>query len=341
MKTFVDFLNADWGAAFINWKKRIDPVYIKSFLIVFAGAAAAYSFILFYFFMGNHDWTRMIAPFTEGYPWVGRFATQYPQLLLTQGQILPVITNLWFFIGVSLTAILLCIYWRVPKSVFVYSIIGLILALQPYTLALIASNNHLSLAWIYVCIYPLVAFLLSEKAIALNSKARKILYLSISTLLIFLSFATYQPIISMMAVVFLGRIAIDLFLDWDASFKSLKSILGRHKYLILSAICGVLLYEVVIALFFNLETSSYQNELVDFENMPSHILNMSIIAFKYLWKYPFAFFPSSLIRMFGILFYFSAFVVLFNVLTHSIVWGGGKKICVDGLQKRSFWRYCL
>ena len=78
----------------------------------------------------HHDFANMIvhrrffSSLFEGRPFGYLFSS-----LLTNNNILPVFTNLWAFLLFSLSAVGLCVYWRVPKRVFYYCVMGILLTI--------------------------------------------------------------------------------------------------------------------------------------------------------------------------------------------------------------------
>jgi hypothetical protein len=118
-----------------------------------------------------------------------------------------------------------------------------------------------------------------------------------------------------MAVVFLGRLIIDIFLDWDVSFEGIKNILNKHKWTIITAVIGVILFQGILLLLEYLGFQlSHRSEKVAFIDLPAQFIKVAGIAFTTLWRYRVAFFPDMLIRLFAVVFYASFFIAAFNIL---------------------------
>ncbi|MDR3049778.1 MAG: glucosyltransferase domain-containing protein, partial [Elusimicrobiota bacterium] len=225
MNKVLEVLSSDWlGIAAQKWKE-IPSLYKKSFLIIFIGVNIAFAFETFSFIVGDHDWGRIINQMrVHSMIKDGRFAMFYLQYFLTGNNILPVLSNLYIFLILSISSVLLCIYWRVPKTLFAFSAIGLLLAIQPYFLLwLWYSFSGLGLTGIVLFI--IIGYMLSELAVFAESKTKKTIFIAVPIILFILALGAYPPIINTMAVVFLGRLIIDIFLDWDVSFEGIKNIL--------------------------------------------------------------------------------------------------------------------
>ncbi|MDR0486089.1 MAG: hypothetical protein LBH29_05110, partial [Elusimicrobiota bacterium] len=131
------FFNKDIVEVLYNKQKEILPLYKKSFLIVFLGLNIVFAFDTFSFMFHNHDWdwavfNMMPVNFRIS---IGRYSPRFMDFILQRSELLPVGINAVSFIGISLAAVLLCIYWRVPKNLFSYSLIGFLLTLQPYIIS--------------------------------------------------------------------------------------------------------------------------------------------------------------------------------------------------------------
>ncbi|MDR0485667.1 MAG: hypothetical protein LBH29_02945, partial [Elusimicrobiota bacterium] len=131
------FLNKDIVELIYNRWREIPPLYKKSFLVVFIALNLVFLFDTVNFMFHNHDWNSMtVGTATTGWNIKqGRYSPRFISAILQRNEILPIGINVASFMGFSLAAVLLCIYWKVPKNLFSYSLIGLLMALQPYIIA--------------------------------------------------------------------------------------------------------------------------------------------------------------------------------------------------------------
>ena len=103
------FLNDyDWAEETVRFYQSIPSVYKKSFWISFIFINLAFLFHTINFMWGAYDWDAIrysvdnLSAIKEG-----KFSAFTMQNLLFGGKILPVINNLWSFIGLSLSGVLL------------------------------------------------------------------------------------------------------------------------------------------------------------------------------------------------------------------------------------------
>jgi hypothetical protein len=130
------FLGGDLVSLIRQSWNHIAPLYKKSFCTVFLGLNIVFALHTATFMIGNHDWGLL---FSRS-PLVGELATgryfyNIFSFVFLNGRFLPVLTNLVNFLFFSFAALMLCSYWKLPKSVLIYSVIGLLFVLQPYTIA--------------------------------------------------------------------------------------------------------------------------------------------------------------------------------------------------------------
>ena len=113
LKSFTEF---DLSAYLIKTYKNIPTIYKKTFWTVFIVLNIVFAFHTINFFWSNHEWPLMkghISP--TNFWWEARF-TETLLYFLMDFKILPVLTNLFSFFGLSLSVVLLAIYWNIPKK---------------------------------------------------------------------------------------------------------------------------------------------------------------------------------------------------------------------------------
>jgi hypothetical protein len=318
LKNICKALNANWVEIICRSIKSIDQVYIKSFLIIFVVLNIAFAFHTINFMFGHHDFTRLIVPwrfFSSLFE--GRATAFLFSSLLTNNNVLPVFSNLWAFLLFALSAVGLCVYWRVPKSVFSYSIIGILLTIQPYTLAVLYCIFTV-ISFISAIVLVIFGFLLSTKASESKKLKQKITYTLTSLLLFLLSLSVYPSIINTIFVVFIGRLIVDLFLDWKGSFISLKDIIKRNCILTVSlVVTGVIhLFFINILKNFNLIINRYNTEMISYNDLYTHLFIAIKTTFQYFWNYPVNFFSKYLNLLFAMVFIFAIFIIIYNILSN-------------------------
>ncbi|MDR3243795.1 MAG: glucosyltransferase domain-containing protein [Elusimicrobiota bacterium] len=314
-----ELLNKNWADVFIKKVKKIPSVYVKSFIIIFSVAMIAFAFHTINFLPGDHviHKGRLVYPIGVNHTInIGRFSLFYIMNLLTGGHLLPVLNNIYSLLGFSIGAIMLCIYWKIPKTVLYYSIIGTLLVIQPYTLlSFWYSFSAIGDLWLLLCVVS--SFLLADNAFQTAKISQKIICESLSVILIVFVLGAYPPIVNTIAVVFLGRLIIDVFLEKEISFSFFYKTILKHKYSIISLAIGAVIFKLILEylkIIGKLSVAAYSLQTISIENFPSHFMEVVNIAFSQLWNFPVAFFPIEWTRLFTIIFIFAIAIIILNIL---------------------------
>lgn len=107
--------------------------YLKPFLWSFGISVIVYSFMLFQFWWGNHDWEHIKESMNllSGLYEI-RFSQHLPTVLFLDGHILPIIVISLSLALIILQAILMAKYLRIPENFKSYMIFILFIVLNPY-----------------------------------------------------------------------------------------------------------------------------------------------------------------------------------------------------------------
>ena len=210
----------DWAEATSDFYFSIPKIYRKSFWISFIFINIAFLFHTINFMWGAYDWGAIRTSVdTASSIKSGNFASFLLQNLLFDGKILPVINNLWSFIGLSFGGILLCIYWELPKKTHTFVITTLFLTITPYTLSwLYFTQNTLGNLWLPAII--LSALILSQKsATSLNKNYISNLF---AIGLFIIALGTYLSSVTFIITAILGKIFLTTTLN-NASLRETSS----------------------------------------------------------------------------------------------------------------------
>lgn len=193
----------DWAEETIEFYRSIPKVYRKSFWMLFLFINLAFLFYTINFMWGNEDWGAMrFAVNPHESLKSGDFSAYWLQELIFDGKLLPVINNLWAFAGLSLSGVLLAVYWDVPRRVMPIVVMGLLFAVTPYTL----SVCYFAKTMLGMCFLPamvLTALLLSHNRS--DFEIKNYLYNLISVLLFIWAMGTYMPVIDFIILAILGK----------------------------------------------------------------------------------------------------------------------------------------
>jgi hypothetical protein len=251
--------------------------------------------------IGNHDWGLLFSrsPLV-GELAIGRYFYNLFSFVVLNGYFLPVLTNLVNFLFFSFAAVMLCSYWKLPKSVLVYSVTGLLFVLQPYTIA-----RMYAMGGGYYMVLPffvLAGFFLGDRASYQKSRARCLGFVLLATLSFWFALGTYSVVVSTIAVVFIGRLVVE-YISGEKPSGILK-IAAAHVWTI-AAIAVALCFHVVVIVHLReigkLSLDSYMTETIGLRDIPSHFVEIVQASFRYLFEYKAPFFPRSFTLLFTVL----------------------------------------
>jgi hypothetical protein len=315
------FLETDFLSLALAKYREIPKEYVRSFVIIFIAINVAFAYHTFSFMWGDHDWNLLINSIDIHYVFEQMRFTNYIYVwFLVGNNVLPVLNNLYSFAALAFSAVFLCIYWKVPKSTLCYSIIGILLCIQPYTLAWL-QYAVFTLSLLCLPLFVIVAIIFSERAALCDKRWKVIAYLSCAVFLTTVAFGAYSAQINTIAVVFIGRLIIDVFRGEGGIFVILKGVLFRQRYVFLTMVLSALCYVIIILILKNnyaVNTTFHGMQTVNIKDFIPHLMNVSYEAFRILWHYTVSFFPKVLVRIWTSLFIVGVFAVIFNV------WEGGR-----------------
>ncbi len=242
----------------VNWKENIirkynsiSPVYRTSFWSVFIVVNLVWAYHSIHFLWGNHDWLYIKNGWWDWYSlYNGRFSSTFLYQLLG-GRFLPILNNMFAWFGFVLGAILLAVYWRIPKTKYNFITLALLLTLSPFVIIwFYFLMNTISNLWIPAFIVS--ALMLSEKSGLKNFIA--------AVLLLVMALGSYAACINTVAVVFGGKVLMEYYFE----NKSLKACLKMFWRTIACVGSGLIVFKGIIwylkehDLMFNL----YNNETI-------------------------------------------------------------------------------
>ena len=223
----------------IKWFKGLNPIYKTSFWVSFALINLAFLFHTINFMFGDHDWNyvRTANYWSEG-SFEGRPLHFLLQSIFFGGHVLPVLNNLLSFASLALSGLLLANYWRVPKTIFNYTIMAVFVAILPFTMVWLFYAKDM-LSNLSLPLVVIGGLWLADKEF--NAKN---IYAHIGALLLFyFAFASYAAVINLFGVVFLGGILI-AYINGD----KLGDIIKQKLPAVAEIIIALVLYKITLAL---------------------------------------------------------------------------------------------
>jgi hypothetical protein len=291
-----------------SWN-NILPLYKKSACVIFLGLNIVFALHTATFMIGNHDWEQLFArsPLV-GELAIGRYFYNVFSFVLLNGRLLPVLTNLINFLFFSFAAVMLCSYWRLPKSVLIYSVTGLLFVLQPYTIARMygmGGGYYMTLPF-----FVLAGFFLGDMAAEQVFKTRRVGFVLLATLSFWFAIGTYAVVVSTIAVVFVGRLVVEYVSGKEPPM--VLKIVAAHIWTIIAIVIALCFHVVVIVHLGEtgkLAADSYMTETIGLRDIPSHFIEIVRASFRYLVEYKAPFFPRSFTLLFTTLFVISLLAI--------------------------------
>ena len=313
LKDLIFYLN-QWDILKIisNFYLNINIIYRKSFWIIFGFLCFAFGFHTICFMWGNHDWWLVegtTLPW-EGRAFEGRYAVYLFKKIFLNNTYLPLLYDFITFVILSLNAILLCIYWKLKKKVIYFVLCGLILTMQPFTLAMLF-YIHMGPEVFMGITFVILALIISEKIISeKNSLITKIILSLLSITLINLSLAMYPVLINTIAVVLVGRIFIQS-LDWNGSKEQFKICFRPYLVSITNIVLGILSYKIMVSYAIETNLDRYNTQILPLNELQERLLVLLKQSFNHLYDYGYPFISQ------GALWVFSAFFFLLFIYSCS------------------------
>ncbi len=192
--------NYEWDTVIIKKYHAIDGVYRKTFWTVFIILNLVFLYYNVHFLWGNHDWYFVMNNGLWGQiSWGNGRITNYWLYQLLGGRILPIVNVSFALFGFSFTGILLAYYWKVPKNIFNYLVLSLVVVLNPMVLYwLYFGLDVISHLWLPAIV--ILALIVSEK--------KSYFCFVIAYLLLIIGFGIYASGIATITAVLLGKIII-------------------------------------------------------------------------------------------------------------------------------------
>lgn len=284
---------------------KIPSLYKKTMLISVLSMFGAFFFHVTNMLVGNHDWHFLVS----GLPidctiYKARYGAEIIKNLLFQGNYVPLLTDLVSFFALSLSGIMVLNYWKVPKKQSFYIIGTLLFVLQPFTLEWL----YFTLTMPDMFFTPAIivgALMLSDKCkdLFLQKKFGKFaLYTILAILLMNLSISLYPSLINTIAILFLGKVFIEL-LFCDGEKNQVKSVFSDRIPAAINIVLAMLSFKAIVMWidFCGKLLHIYAIEQISLSDLPQRILDCIYISFLQLGSYSFPFMPNSICVTFSAL----------------------------------------
>ena len=197
-------------------KIKLDDFYLKTFFIGLGICGLVWSFMIFQFWWGNHDWAYLIngVSFDSGL-YEARYSQHLPTVLFLDGHVLPVLTIICALAMMVVLGILIAVYLEIPKTLKNYLFLIFFMGLNPYNFVLFY-YIYLSFVFIFWCVIGVCGLYLCEKPY----KLYKILA---GIVIFFLVLGSYPPNMAL----FLALFMIKRLIRYIENKENFKQIVGQ------------------------------------------------------------------------------------------------------------------
>ncbi len=230
MKNMINnFFYNDWSKSIINWWISINPIYKKSAIILFVLANIIFAYNTINFMWGNHEWPYVVGNVPYDYSFYEDRITEKWEFILFNDQFLPIVFSVFQILGMTLGAIALAYYWKIPKTILNYVLFGLFIISIPFNMINFFHPSFFDWNLFFI----VSAYIIYEKT---HNKRYSLIYQIIPILFLFQAVNAYPSSINTVLLIFVGRIVIDYIFENQTIKESVK------KY-------WILLADIIITMF--------------------------------------------------------------------------------------------
>ncbi len=242
--------------------KILNNFYTKISLKSFAILSIVYSFVVFSFYWGNHDWHYL----KNGISLLsGLFEARYSMhlftSLFTNGHILPVLTVCFWLLGVVLLGIVSGVYLGFEKRSKEFLIFVLLIGLFPY--------GSIVLYYLFIALPLNLWAIFGVLLLFLNEKPFNVLNFLLGGVGYMLLLGSYPPNVAFVLVLFIGKRIIEVVINKE----SFRDVVLKSLYFIGQLGVGYVLFKGIIWWLAS-------NEFLDLEMYNVKIDDLSVIFRK-------------------------------------------------------------
>lgn len=295
-------LERDWLDDIKNFYLNINPVYRHSFWILFIITNIVFGFHTINFFWGNHDWNNLV----NGTAWnksfyEARYGAFIMSQLLTGNLYLPIVSALWAYFALSLSAVLLAIYWKVPQKLSYFVIFGLILNITPYTCAWVWFG-HWTVNMFFARLFIFTGFILSDRVNKIKEKGFKIATILFAIFLLNFGLSIYTSMIGMFVMVLMGRVLVEM-LEWKSLRNGIFNTIKNNRIAFINILTATIIYEIIIQYMKHIHIiqNHYNMEKTPLTEIPNKIIQCIKVAWQQFTDWSMPFYPDVLTKLFLVL----------------------------------------
>ncbi len=300
---FVDFISQKYREISENDRKIFWSIFlVLNFMFIFHTIN---------YLWGHDDWwainfqTNIDASFFNG-----RFGSYFLKTIFFQGQLLPVINNVFAFLGFTLGAISLLKYWELDNKVKYFVIAGLMFVCSPFTNAwLHFQHSIIESLWLILFIVVGLNFAIKYK---ITERLRYFVCNFVSIFLFLLCLSIYQPCLNAVMVILFGKLFIK---SIEGKFKELVFIFRNS---IVNVCISLFLYFVIYKICQTrniIDSALYNQQFANNISIFTQLKSAFMAIFIELYNYEKILMPSIITKLFAIIVVLALCVCVKKVLT--------------------------
>lgn len=173
---------------------------------------------------------------------------------------MPVINNLFCFAGFTFAAIYLAKYWKIPQTPLCYTVFGLFVILMPYTCSWLWYIKQTTLFWNIFLVILALWWSLHKSYVASVA----------AIVLMVFSLGAYASVISTIAIVFLGRVLMDIVLEQKTLKEEFKTYLRTGVNILVS----IVIFKLILMYYEQqgkLKHGDYNTDYIAFSDVPEKL----------------------------------------------------------------------
>lgn len=278
--SILSFFCNDWFRCIIKWWNSINPVYKKSFFILFILANFIFAYNTINFMWGNHEWPYVIGNVPYNYSFYEDRITEKWEFIFFNDQFLPIVFSIFQILGMTLGAITLAYYWKIPKTIFNYVLFGLFIISIPFNMINFFHPSFFDWNLFFI----VSSYIIYEKTY--NNKYF-LIYQIISILFLFQAVNAYPSSLNTVFLVVVGRIV----LDYVFENKTIKELIKKYWLLFVDIMITMFLMKIsllVLQAMNRLAVNFYNIQTIDIKDIFTKLIEIVPYMFiQFTQTYPF------------------------------------------------------
>lgn len=301
-----NILHTDIIELIVSKYKSINNLDKNLFFAIFLILNVVFIFHTGHFLFGNHDWLAIESGVKwDSFLYEGRYTATAIKMLLTNGQIIPILNNVLAFFFYALSTVLLLNYWNAPKNFAQRLIIGLIFTITPFTNIWLWFAYH-TIENLCIPLFSIIGLIFAYK------QNNNVIDKFISVIFLVVSLGIYPAAIVNILTIFCCKLLIEVL---NTNKFSLYFLFNRFKTTFINIMLSIIIYKFILIYLKHIKI--LQDMVNSTQCSILEILQHVPLAIKYaliqLWNYEYIAMPNSITIYFLILFILLSIIGIYKL----------------------------